>query len=84
MVNGIVAWLSRHRAAKVCRIGANPGAVVLRSTRERRAEVCSALAPVLAPGSALGVLLSSALSSAQANIVCSAPTLFTQPPVTRV
>ena len=46
--------------------------------------MCSALAPVLAPGSALGVFLSSALSSAQANIVCSSPTLFTQPRVIRV
>jgi hypothetical protein len=26
MENGIVAWMSRHRAAKVDRIGANPGA----------------------------------------------------------
>ena len=78
-----MAWMSRHRAAKVCRVGANPGAVVLRSTRERRAEVCSAPAPVLAPGSALGLLLSSALSSAQVNIVCSSPAIFTQPLVTR-
>jgi hypothetical protein len=76
--------MSRHRAAKVCRVSANPGAVVVRSARERRAGVCSALAPVLAPGSALGVLLSRALSSAQVNIVCSALTHFTQPPVNRV
>ena len=74
----------RHRAAKVCRIGANPGAVVLQSTSERRAEVYSALAPVLAPGSALGALLSSALSSAQVNIVFSLPALVTQPLVTWV
>ena len=39
----------------------------------------SALAPILAPESVLRVLLSEALSSTQANIVCSSPKLLTQP-----
>jgi hypothetical protein len=48
--------------------------------QKRRAEqIGSALAPVLAPESALGVLLSRALSSAQAVIDCNPRLLITQP-----
>ena len=48
--------------------------------REAKAMQChSALAPILAPESVLRVLLSEALSSTQANIVCSSPKLLTQP-----
>src|SRR5262245_1113837 len=54
-------------AAKVFRIGANPGAWICRELNGSQAELRhSAWAPVLAPGSALGLLLSRALSSAQA------------------
>ena len=50
-----------------------------RAARELGAErFRSASAPVLAPGSPLGLLLSRALSSAQASIVCSAPKFVTQ------
>src|ERR1700735_5291330 len=54
-------------AAKVFRIGADPGAEIDPDWNGSQAELRhSAWAPVSAPGSALGLLLSRALSSAQA------------------
>jgi hypothetical protein len=52
--------------AKVFRIGADPGASIATSQRSQAELQHSAWAPVSAPGSALGVLLSRARSSAQA------------------
>ncbi len=46
--------------------------------RARAERFRSDLAPVLAPGSAHGMLLSGTLSSAQANIVCTVPKVVTQ------
>jgi len=57
---------SRHRAAKVYRLVANPGVDRIRSGTERRS---SARTPVLAPGPALGSHLCVALSSVQARSV---------------
>jgi hypothetical protein len=54
-------------AAKVFRIGADPGASIDNHRNGRQAEPRhSAWAPVSAPGSALGLLLGRALSSAEA------------------
>jgi hypothetical protein len=54
-------------AAKVFRVGADSGASIDRDQDESQVELQhSAWAPVSAPGSALGLLLSRALSSAQA------------------
>jgi len=70
-VDGILAWSPRHRAAEVCRIGANPGASdgAALQGEEGRA-VKPGLRSGLGPWSALGLLLSRALSSAQANSDC--------------
>jgi hypothetical protein len=66
--------------AKVFRIGANPGAWIDRDRNGSQAELRhSAWAPVSAPGSALGLLLSRALSSAQAVLQSEAVVPFTQP-----
>jgi hypothetical protein len=67
-------------AAKVFRIGADPGAWIVRDRNGSQAELRhSAWAPVSAPGSALGLLLSRALSSAQAVLQSEAVVPFTQP-----
>src|SRR6202167_5657168 len=67
-------------AAKVFRIGADPGAWIDPDRNGSQAELRhSAWAPVSAPGSALGVLLSRALSSAQAVLQSEAVVPFTQP-----
>ncbi len=66
-------------AAKVFRIGADPGARFGRDRNGSQAELQhSAWAPVSAPGSALGLLLSRALSSAQAVLQSEAVVPFTQ------
>jgi hypothetical protein len=66
--------------AKVFRIGADPGAWIDRDRNGSQAELRhSAWAPVSAPGSALGLLLSRALSSAQAVLQSEAVVPFTQP-----
>ena len=67
-------------AAKVFRIGADPGAGIDRDRNGSQAELRhSAWAPVSAPGSALGLLLSRALSSAQAVLQSEAVVPSTQP-----
>jgi hypothetical protein len=67
-------------AAKVFRIGADPGAWIDRDRNGSQAELRhSARAPVSAPESALGLLLSRALSSAQAVLQSEAVVPFTQP-----
>ena len=67
-------------AAKVFRIGADPGAWIDPDRNGSQAELRhSAWAPVSAPGSALGLLLSRALSSAQAVLQSEAVVPFTQP-----
>ena len=67
-------------AAKAFRIGADPGASIDQGRDESQAELRhSAWAPVSAPGSALGLLLSRALSSAQAVLQSEAVVPFTQP-----
>ena len=67
-------------AAKVFRIGADPGAWIDRDRNGSQAELRhSAWAPVSAPGSALGLLKSRALSSAQAVLQSEAVVPFTQP-----
>ena len=72
-------------AAKVFRIGADPGAGIDRARNGSQAELRhSAWAPVSAPGSALGLLLSRALSSAQAVLQSEAVVPFTQPLALRV
>ena len=66
-------------AAKVFRISADPGAWIDRNENGSQAELRhSAWAPVSAPGSALGLLLSRALSSAQAALQLEAVVPFTQ------
>ena len=66
--------------AKVFRIGADPGASIDGLRNGSQAELRhSAWAPVSAHGSALGVLLSRALSSAQAVLQFEAIVPFTQP-----
>jgi hypothetical protein len=66
--------------AKVFRIGADPGASIDGLRNGSQAELRhSAWAPVSAPGSALGLLLSRALSSAQAVLQSEAIVPFTQP-----
>jgi len=67
------------RTAKVFRIGADPGASIATSQRSQAELQHSACAPVSAPGSALGVLLSRALSSAQAVLQSEAVVPFTLP-----
>ena len=67
----ILAWSPRHRAAEVCRIGANPGASDRAALQgEEGRAVKPGLRSGLGPWSALGLLLSRALSSAQANSDC--------------
>ena len=67
-IEGILAWSPRHRAAEVCRIGANPGASDRAALQgEEGRAVKPGLRSGLGPWSALGLLLSSALSSAQAG-----------------
>ena len=67
-------------AAKVFRIGADPGAWIDPDRNGSQAELRhSAWAPVSAPESALGLLLSRALSSAQAVLQSEAVVPFTQP-----
>jgi hypothetical protein len=67
-------------AAKVFRISADPGAWIDRDRNGSQAELRhSAWAPVSAPGSALGLLLSRALSSAQAVLQFQAVVPFRQP-----
>ena len=70
---GVLARVPRRRAAEVWRIRANPGAAASPASQRggsKAGHSGPASAPVLAPGSALGVLLSRALSSVQANGDC--------------
>ena len=83
-LRGILTRSPRHRAAEVWCIRANPGAAARPASQcgeLGRALAGPASAPVLAPGSALGLLLSRALSSVQANGDCRCALARRQSPV---